>query len=133
MTKTPAELFAMIFGAVYTLAGIAGFFVVDGHDFAGPDGGSLLGFEVNGLHNIVHIAIGLVLLLASRTPESARSTNMIVGALLGVVGVIGWFVGDSEANLLALGASDNILHLGTALLAFTVGRNVSRSGTAARA
>jgi hypothetical protein len=68
---------AAVFGAVYTLVGIAGFFVSE--TFAATDDNTLLGFEVNHLHNIVHLLIGLALLGASRRTETARRLNLLIG------------------------------------------------------
>lgn len=42
----------------YTPVGIAGFFLTRFSGFAEPTGELLLGFEVNPLHNIVHLIIG---------------------------------------------------------------------------
>src|SRR4051812_24935143 len=67
---------SLAFGAVYALVGVLGFFVSSDVDFAGKNGASLLGFDVNGLHSIVHLLIGGALLLASRTHAAARSANL---------------------------------------------------------
>src|SRR5687767_10957159 len=71
----------MVFGAVYILVGIMGFFV--GGGFAGQEGALLLGiFEVNILHSIVHLAIGVALIGAARAGDNAaRTTNMAIGAV----------------------------------------------------
>lgn len=132
MNKTPAQMFAQVFGAIYVLVGIAGFFVTGDADFAGPDGSLLLGLEVNVLHNIVHLAIGGLLFWGARTPESAKQINTIVAVVLGLVGVLGFFV-DGEANFLALNTVDNLIHLASAALGLTIGRQTQRTGTAARA
>ena len=132
MNKTPAQMFGQIFGAIYALIGIAGFFVTGDAEFAGPNGEPLLGLDVNGLHNVVHLAVGIALLVASRATETAQQVNTAVGVVLLVVGIAGFFVTDSDANLLALNTVDNLIHLATAALALTVGRQVSgnRSATA---
>ncbi len=100
---------AAVFGAVYTLVGIAGFFVSD--TFAATDDNTLLGFEVNHLHNIVHLLIGLALLGASRRTETARRLNLAIGGTYLVLGVIGWFIQDTAANIIALNEPDHLLHL----------------------
>ena len=78
---------AAVFGAVYTLVGLAGFLVSD--TFAGRNDNTLLGFEVNNLHNIVHLLIGIALLAASRNTRTARSANMAIGATYLALGVLG--------------------------------------------
>ena len=56
-------LVAFAFGAVFVLVGLAGFVVSSGHHAVGRDGGKLFGlFQVNVVHNLVHLALGAVLL-----------------------------------------------------------------------
>ncbi len=100
---------ALVFGAVYTLVGLAGFFVSE--TFAGTDDNTLLGFEVNHLHNIVHLLIGLALLGASRRTETARRLNLLIGGTYLLLGVLGWFIQDTAANIVALNEPDHLLHL----------------------
>jgi hypothetical protein len=116
MSGSPNRLLATIFGVVYLLIGVLGFAVTGFSNFAGTEGDSLLGFEVNPLHNIVHLGVGILLLAASRTVASARSANMLVGGVYLLVGIVGLFVLDSDANILALNGADNVLHLATAIV-----------------
>jgi hypothetical protein len=116
------SIVAAVFGAVYTLVGIAGFFVVD--NFIGQEGSSLLGFQVNHLHNIVHLLIGLALLGASRRTDTARGANLAIGVTYVLLGILGPFITGTEANIVALNAADHGLHfvsgallVGVALLA----------------
>ena len=112
---------AAVFGAVYVLVGLAGFFVSE--TFAATDDDLLLGFEVNHLHNIVHLLIGVALLAASRRTESARRLNLLIGGTYVVLGLIGWFIDDTQANILALNNADHLLHLasGAVLVAVALG------------
>ena len=110
---------AMVFGAIYTLVGIAGFFVTD--NFIGQEGGSLLGFQVNHLHSIVHLLIGLALLAASRSHAAARSANLAIGVTYLALGVIGPFLTGTEANIIALNAADHWLHIASGLVLAGVG------------
>lgn len=105
-------------GAVYLVVGVAGFAVSAGHGFAATSSGRLLGlFEVNGLHNVVHLLVGGALLGAARAGQSAsRSVNLMVGAVYLLVGVLGLFLLDSSLNLLALNGLDNGLHFASALV-----------------
>src|SRR5690606_25633450 len=64
MRTSPNRLLATIFGAVYLLVGLLGFFVTAGVDFFATEGGKLIIFEVNPLHNLIHLAIGAALLIA---------------------------------------------------------------------
>jgi hypothetical protein len=114
------------FGAIFVLVGVAGFTVSGGHTAAGHEGGDLLGvFQVNVLHNVVHLAVGAVMLGAAVAGNvAARLTNTVVGAVYLLLAVVGLFIlGDSPANIIALNGADNGLHavLGVALLGVGLG------------
>ena len=110
------------FGAVYLLVGLIGFAVTSGVGFAAKDGDLLLGvFEINPLHNIAHLLIGALLLYAGlRSEAAARGMNLFVGIAYGALGVVGFFIEDSDANILALNQADHWLHLGSALVLILV-------------
>ena len=114
---------ASILGTVYLLVGVAGFVVTGTDGFAETHGEKLLGvFMLNPLHNIVHLAVGGLLLLAARGGERpAAQVNTLVGAVYLLVGIVGLFVLDKSANILALNAADNALHFGSALVLLLVG------------
>ena len=58
--RTRPQTLALVFGAIYLLVGIVGFFVTGFSDFFAHDTGKhLLFFEINGMHNVVHILIGV--------------------------------------------------------------------------
>ena len=108
-TRSVNSTVAAGFGAVYTLVGLAGFLVSD--TFASTQGDSLLGFEVNNLHNIVHLLIGVALLAASRQHASARSANLAIGVTYVLLGVLGPFIVGTQLNIVALNGPDHVLHL----------------------
>ena len=120
-TRSVNSTVALVFGAVYTLVGLAGFLVSE--TFAATDDNTLLGFEVNHLHNIVHLLIGLVLIGASRRTETARRLNLLIGGTYLVLGVLGWFIQDTAANVVALNEPDHLLHLasGAVLVGIALG------------
>ena len=125
--KSVNQLVGTVFGAIYVLVGILGFFVhSDG--FAEKTGGKLLGiFQVNPLHNIAHILIGIALLAAARTFASAKAVNSTVGAVYLLLGVVGLFILDSSANILALNGADNALHLASAVVLLGAGLAADKS------
>lgn len=112
-----------IAGILFLAVGVLGFTVSGGHAVAGTEGGKLLGvFEVNVLHNLVHLAVGAVLVLAAMAGErAARAANTLIGAVYLAVGVLGLFLLNTEANILALNGSDNALHLIAGALLLVVG------------
>ncbi len=58
--RTAVQTFSLVFGLVYLIIGVAGFAVTGFDDFTHHDTDEmLLGFELNPLHNIVHLVICL--------------------------------------------------------------------------
>lgn len=112
------QRFGYGFGAVYVLVGLVGFGVTGGVDFAASRGDDLIVFEVNPLHNLVHIAVGGLLILgASGGARASRGVNGLVGATYLLVGIVGLFMVGESWNFLALNHPDNALHFATAVLA----------------
>ncbi len=124
------RLVGAIFGVVYLLVGIAGFFVTTNVAFAATQGKALVVFDVNPLHNIIHLAVGAALLLGSRTVRSAKAVNSTVGGVYLLVGIVGLFLIGSAANILALNGADNVLHFASAILLLGVGLSADRSPVA---
>jgi hypothetical protein len=92
---------AVVFGVVYLIAGLTGFIL------ASP----LFGlFEVNALHNIVHVVIGAVLLWAMMNGAAAVMANRAIGVVLLALGVLGIFVAN-PLGLVPIGGYDIGLHL----------------------
>ena len=121
-TWTNSRVVAAGLGAVYLAVGLIGFAVTTGTSFAATHGDKLLGlFMLNPLHNIVHLAVGALLLGASRTTRTAAAVSSLVGAVYLTVGVIGLFVLNSSSNILALNEPDNALHLGSAAVLLMIG------------
>lgn len=126
------RMFGTIFGFTYVLVGVAGFAVTGGVDFAASTGKDLIFFAVNPLHNLVHIAVGGLLLLGARgSVGSARAVNATVGATYLLVALVGFMLVDSSANILALNHPDNLLHLTTAAVALAIAAKGDRAPSAA--
>lgn len=130
--KSPAQMFAQVFGAVYLLVGIAGFFVASEFTGGSPDDKLIL-FPVNHLHNIVHLAIGAAWLGASRAHNTARSANLGIGAtylLVAVLGFLGLEFMHDLLNIQGAGDADNFLHVASGALGVYFG--TAGAGGAAR-
>ncbi|MFU8946582.1 DUF4383 domain-containing protein [Mycetocola zhadangensis] len=123
MRNSPNRLLATVFGAVYLLVGALGFAVTGGLSIIATEGNLLLGlFAVNPLHNIAHLLIGLALLIAGLSTVSASKTvNTVVGAAYLLLGIVGFFLVNTAANILALNTADHFLHLGSAIVLLGVG------------
>lgn len=118
---SPSRTFATIFGWVYLAVGAIGFALTGFSGFAATEGPVLIFFEINPLHNIVHLLIGAVLVVAGRNSESvARGVVATIASTYLVVGIVGFFILDSAVNILAINQPDNFLHIGTALIGFIV-------------
>ncbi|MBW9094271.1 DUF4383 domain-containing protein [Microbacterium jejuense] len=135
MRSSPNRLVATIFGAVYLLVGLLGFAVTGGVGFLATEGGLLLGvFAVNPLHNIAHLLIGGALLAAGLvSARAAKTVNIVVGAAYLLLGVVGFFLVGTPANILALNVPDHFLHLASAIVLLGVGLAAERSPQTATA
>lgn len=136
MTKSPNRLLATVFGAVYLLVGLLGFTATSGIGFFDTKGGLLLGiFEVNIFHNVAHLLIGAALLIAGLSSvRAARTVNTVVGAAYLLLGVVGLFILNSSANILAINGADNVLHFASAIVLLGVGLGADKTTrSAARA
>jgi hypothetical protein len=120
--RTPAQLYSLLFGAVLLVVGIVGFVADSSFDTGGNvQGDDLIVFEVNGWHNLVHIASGLVGLALARTAAGARAFALGFGAVYLIVTIWGFADGESVLGLLPVNDADNFLHLGIAVLGLAAG------------
>ncbi|MFP5224335.1 MAG: DUF4383 domain-containing protein [Actinomycetota bacterium] len=118
----------MLFGIIYIAVGAIGFAVTSGVGFAATSGKDLIIFEVNPLHNIVHLAVGLALVLAARAgAQAAKGMNAVVGGVYLIVGVLGFALVGTDANLIALNQPDNLLHLASAAVLLFLGTQTGAS------
>lgn len=127
--RPPVQLAALIVGLAFLLVGIAGFIpgVTTGYDtmqFIGHESQAmLLGvFQVSILHNIVHLAFGVLGLLMARSAPQARLFLLLGGIVYLALWIYGLVIGhDSAANFVPLNTADNWLHLilGAAMVALS--------------
>lgn len=112
---------AAVTGALFTIIGIAGFFVTGFDDFFGPTGEELLGFGVNPLHTIVHLALGVAGLAMAWSLSTARIYGWLLVVGYGLVLIYGLIVEQEDsANVLNLNAADNWLHLVTIIVGLVI-------------
>jgi hypothetical protein len=110
--------FAMIFGIVFLLVGVAGFIpgVTTPHshpEMTAETGlGLLFGlFPVNLLHNIVHVLFGIWGLFAARSLGAARAYAKSVAVIYAVLAIMGFIPGlRTTFGLIPLYGNDIWLH-----------------------
>ena len=139
--RSPLQIAALAVGAVFLLVGILGFIPgittnFGDMNFIGHDSeAKLLGiFQVNVVHNIVHLLFGVIGLAAARAWESSRL--FLIGG--GVIYLVLWLYGlvidfGSAANFVSLNTADNWLHLFLGLGMIGLGAALGRNATRTRA
>jgi hypothetical protein len=125
MGETPARLYAGLVGAVLVVAGIIGFFYEA--DFTSDESvrDAVFGIlDVNGWHNVVHIATGALGLLAyGAGAYAARSYALGLGLVYVVVAIWGFIVGDGDSilSIIPVNTEDNVLHTLLGVLGLAAG------------
>ncbi|MFL6121323.1 DUF4383 domain-containing protein [Actinophytocola sp.] len=117
--REPGELVTLVLAGVFLLVGVAGFIpgITTDHDrmtFAGHHSGALLFgvFTVSVLHNLVHLAFGLLGLVLARSPRTARIFLVGGGGVYAALWLYGLLVDHgSGANVVPVNSADNWLHL----------------------
>jgi hypothetical protein len=98
--RSMVQAVAAVFGAIYLVAGVLGFFI---HPLLGI-------FQVNLLQNLVHIVIGIGGLAAGSSVANSKTFCQIAGVILLLLGLIG--IGAANPfGLLYIGGADIALHL----------------------
>jgi hypothetical protein len=120
--RTPAQWYCLLAGVALLLAGIFGFISDSSFETGdGIQGDRFLGFEVNAIHNLIHLASGLVLLAASPRRASARAVALGFGLVYGLVAIIGLIDGEDVLGLIPINSADNLLHIALAALGVLTG------------
>jgi hypothetical protein len=115
------------------LVGVLGFIAESAFDTGGGvDGENFIIFEVNGWHNLVHVASGLFLLALMRRHDTARIAALSFGAIYGVVTIIGLVDGEDVLGLFPINPADNVLHILLTVAAFAAGLAPYRDRATAR-
>lgn len=114
MLKTAAT----IFGIILLIVGILGFIP------QANVGSYLFGiFHVNLIHNLVHVASGIIAILCALASEYAsRIYFQVFGIIYGIVALLGfYYMNQNILGILANNMADNILHVIIAVVALYLG------------
>jgi Domain of unknown function (DUF4383) len=113
--SSPARLYAALVGAALVVAGIIGFFY-DASFATGDDlqADAVLGIlDVNGWHNLVHLALGLLGLAAAG--YAARTYALAVGLIYVILAIWGFLETEDGfgalLDVIPVNTEDNFLHL----------------------
>jgi len=121
--RTLAQTFCLVTGLVLIAVGVLGFFFGGSGFSVGPavSGQPFIIFEVNGWHNIVHLASGALLLLVAAKPATAITGALVFGVVYVVVTLWGFIDGNDILSIVPVNTADNFLHLALAVVALLVG------------
>ena len=128
------QTLALVFGAVYLLVGIIGFFVTGFDNFAGhAQHEMLIGlFMINPLHNIAHILVGVLGLALARTLAGARTYGWLLAGLYAVLFVYGLLAVGKSWDFLNINAGDDVLHIATAVVGLIIATGPVRTAVGGR-
>jgi len=140
--RPPVSVTALVVGVAFLLVGILGFvpgITTDYGDMAGAGHHSmamLFGvFQVSVLHNVLHLAFGVLGVLMSRNTAAARMFLLVGGVVYLALWIYGLVTSEtSSANFVPLNTADNWLHLvlgiGMVLLGLVMPRRATRETAA---
>ena len=113
---TTVQRVAQIFGVIFLLIALVGFF-----QGMSMESSLLLGlFPVNLLHNVVHLVFGIWGLLAARTFAGAKTYAQVAGVVFLLLAVLG-FVDPTGFGVVPIGGNDIWLHAALGIVLATAG------------
>lgn len=113
---------AMLFGITFVATGVLGFVPNPLVSASGL-------FEVNAMHNLVHLITGAIFIAAAKASESAsRITLQSIGIAYVVVTVLGFLIeGQMLLGMIHINEADKWLHAGLALIILVAGFALPKS------
>lgn len=117
------RIFALLFGVAFIVGGIAGYgppFMVAYVPNLMKDGLLLGYFQVDSMHNMVHIASGIVFVLAAMNYTLSKLFFILFGIVYTAVGILG-FWREGDLFIMHVNLADNNLHLAIGIICMFFG------------
>lgn len=106
---------AVLFGIAFIFAGVAGFLPQFNTD------GLLFGyFTPSAMHNVIHIASGVIAIMAATSYHASKLFFQIFGLIYSLVAIWGFWNG-GDFYIMHLNMADNILHIVIGVVALLIG------------
>lgn len=114
------RIIAVLFGIGFIFAGVAGFlpsFIMNNLLFGY--------FQVDSLHNIVHIGTGVLAIMASTNFRFTKIFFQLLGIIYTIIGIWGFWTG-GDLYVMQVNTADNILHIVVGVIAIYLGFSASK-------
>lgn len=109
------RILGIVFGIVMIFVGVVAFF-----PSFNPNGLLFGYFEVNTMHNIVHIVTGVLAIMAATNDRYIRLFFQIFGIVYAIVAILG-FARNGDLFMMHVNTADNLLHVGIAIISLYLG------------
>jgi hypothetical protein len=120
-----AKTAALVLGFVFIIVGVLGYVP---NPIVGPSGI----FVTNTVHNLIHIASGIVLLLGVYSSLGSSLALKVIGVVYALVAVLGFLMpGDMMLGMVAMNGADRWLHVALAIVILYAGFGLSAESNAA--
>jgi hypothetical protein len=122
--KTLAQVYALTLGVVLVAVGLLGFIVEPSFGIGdSAQRGTLIAFDINGWHNVVHVLSGIAGIALAGTAAKARLYCIGYGIVYVLVTILGFVVGDGGLllSIIPINTADNLLHLAIAFTGIGIG------------
>ena len=118
------RIWAVLFGIAFIFGGVAGYGVL-------PDmikDGLLFGyFEVDAMHNLIHIATGVIAIMCATSATLSKMFFILFGLIYAAVAGIGFYYDGDMFGMMHMNNADNFLHTAVAVFALLIGFNAKTS------
>ena len=121
---------AKFLGIIFVLVGILGFVPA-----LTPDGLLLTIFEVDAVHNIIHLVTGIIAVMAAKSMDGSKKFLQVFGVVYALVAILGFFGPSHDVLGVASNPADTWLHVVVAViflyLGFSGGKGAAPAAPAA--